>query len=82
MLHGMFVATKMLQSYGELGWIRHPDASSALVVASLQREAKIEKDSSGKARGDATKIRKVEEDVKTISDQIKDLFRNNPTLKK
>ena len=40
MIHGMLCSTQMLQSYMELGWIRHPDVSSALVVAALQMEGK------------------------------------------
>ena len=40
MIYGMLRATQLLESFAELGGIRHPDGSSALVVASLQKEAK------------------------------------------
>ena len=45
MLYGMMRATRMLESYGELGWIRHPDVSSALVVPALQKDGKSLTDS-------------------------------------
>ena len=38
MLFGMMRSAVLLQAYGELGWIRHPDVSLALVVAALQKE--------------------------------------------
>ena len=41
MFYGMMQKTCLLESYGKLGWIRHPDVSSALVIASLQKEGKV-----------------------------------------
>ena len=35
MLYGMLLSSKLLEAFVALGWIRHPDISSALVVASL-----------------------------------------------
>ena len=35
MIHGMLRSTELLEAYAELGWIRHPDVSLALLVASL-----------------------------------------------
>ena len=40
MIYGMLRATQLLEGFAALGWIRHPDVSSALVVASLQKEGK------------------------------------------
>ena len=40
MLFGMTWTTVLLQAYGELACIRHPDVSSALDVAALQKEGK------------------------------------------
>ena len=39
-IYGAMRATALLEGYSDLGWIRHPDVSSALVVASMQREGK------------------------------------------
>ena len=44
MLYGMLFATELLGLFATLGWIRHPDISSALVVASLQKEGGAIKD--------------------------------------
>ena len=33
MLYGMLLSTELLAAFAALGWIRHPDISSALVVA-------------------------------------------------
>ena len=65
MLYGMLRATQLLAGYGDLGWIRHPDVSSALVVASLQKEG--------------TAIHRVEKMVKEAGDEIKSLKKKNPT---
>ena len=40
MIYGMMKASNLLSAYGDLGWICHPDVSSALVVAALQKEGK------------------------------------------
>ena len=50
MLFGMMRSTVLLQAYGELGWIRHPDVSSALVVAALQKEGKAVTEALNKAK--------------------------------
>ncbi len=36
MLYGMLVATKLLNSYVLLGWIRHSDISSSLFISALK----------------------------------------------
>jgi len=43
MIYGMMRATYLMESYTELGWIRHPDVSSALVLASLQRKGRVKR---------------------------------------
>ena len=73
MLHRMILATKLLEAYGELGWIRHPDVSFALVVASLQKEGKSMK--SAIERTEA-KNREIERNTATL----KKLKNNNPDL--
>jgi hypothetical protein len=65
MLYGMLRATQLLSGYGDLGWIRHPDVSSALVVASLQKEG--------------TAIAAVAKSAKEANDRIKTLERKNPS---
>ena len=39
MLYGMLVASELLDAFADLHWIRHPNVSSALVVAALQKDA-------------------------------------------
>ena len=38
MLYGMLASTTLLDAFCDLDWIRHPDVSSALVLAALQRD--------------------------------------------
>ena len=68
MLYGMMRVTRMLESYGELGWIRHPDVSSALVVAALQKDGK------GLSETVAAQVRKVKDpQVASNKNNIADL---------
>ena len=36
----IFRATMVLEAYSDLDWIRHPDMSSALIIALMQLEGK------------------------------------------
>ena len=38
MIYGMLLATQALEGYALLGWIRHPDVSSSLVISALKRD--------------------------------------------
>ena len=40
MIFGIMKATELLDGYGKLEWIRHPDISSAMIIASLQRDGR------------------------------------------
>ena len=82
MIYGMLRASHLLESFAELGWIRHPDVSSALVVASLQREAKgLEEALKGikKDTDQITKNKKAIEEVKSDRTRMANL---NPSWKK
>jgi len=84
MLYGMMRATRLLQTYTEIGWIRHPDVSSALVMAALQRQGaenvvamrdpQVNTNKSGVATNKAgiasnkTKITNLENQVKRLID--------------
>ena len=39
MIYGMLLATQLLEGYALLGWIRHPDVSSSLVISALKKDA-------------------------------------------
>ena len=73
MLHRMMLTTKLLEAYGELGWICHPDISSALVVASLQKDGK-----STKLAIERTDAKNREIERKSVA--LKKLKNNNPEL--
>jgi hypothetical protein len=73
MIFGMMNATVLLEGYGTLGWIRHPDVSSALVVASLQREGK-------KASGKQVDLNK--SNIQKLEERFKKLEDKNPSLNK
>ena len=80
MIHGMLRSTQMLQSYMELGWIRHPDVSSALVVAALQMEGKSVDAALVKDRAKTEQITANKDNVLKIANQIKALKEKNPNL--
>ena len=39
MIYGMLLSTQLLEGYALLGWIRHPDVSSSLVISALKKDA-------------------------------------------
>ena len=39
-LYGMLKASSLLDEFTQLDWVRHPDVSSGLVLAALQKDAK------------------------------------------
>jgi len=80
MLYGMMRSTQMLQGYGELGWIRHPDVSSALVVAALQKEGKAVTDALAKAKAKDPQVATNKSNISALDNKIKELIRKNPTL--
>ena len=80
MIHGMLRSTQMLQSYMELGWIRHPDVSSALVVAALQMEGKAVDAALAKDKVKTDQINNNKDNVLKVTNQIKALKDKNPSL--
>ena len=80
MLYGMMRATQLLQGYGELGWIRHPDVSSALVVAALQKEGKAVSEALGKAKTKDPQVNTNKNNISTLDTKVNDLIRKNPSL--
>ena len=80
MLYGMMRATQLLQGYGELGWIRHPDVSSALVVAALQKEGKAVTEALSKAKIKDPQVTSNKTSITSLDAKLKDLIRKNPTL--
>jgi hypothetical protein len=80
MIHGMLRATQMLQSYMELGWIRHPDVSSALVVAALQMEGKAVEGALKKDKVKSDQINTNKDGMEKLAKQMKALKDKNPNL--
>jgi hypothetical protein len=79
MIFGIMKATDLLDRYSELGWIRHPDVSSALVIASLQRDGKGNKSSADKLGELATAVATNKTAWTDIKEELKQLKRKNPT---
>ena len=80
MLYGMMRSTQMLQAYGELGWIRHPDVSSALVVAALQKEGKAVTEALAKAKAKDPQVATNKSNISSLENRFKELLKKNPTL--
>ena len=69
----MLLSSELLEAFAALGWIRHPGVSSALVVASLQKE--------GGALKEAVKgIKDLSVLVKVNQAVLKNLKKNNTNL--
>ena len=73
----MIRATYLLESYTELGWIRHPNVSSALVVASLRREGRGTSTSTTTAQ--KHDIDKNKEEIGKLSRELTRLKNKNPS---
>ena len=73
----------MLESYGELGWIRHPDVSSALVVAALQKDGKSLSDSiqAQVKRLKDPQVASNKSHIAELKAELKKLKEDNPSLK-
>ena len=80
MLYGMMHATQLLQGYGELRWIRHPDVSSALVVAALQKEGKAVTEALGKVKAKDPQVNTNKNNITSLDTRVNDLIRKNPSL--
>ena len=80
MLCGMLLSTELLAAFAALGWIRHPDISSALVVASLQKEGGAMKDALKNIGELKTQVGKNTTSIKTVDTNWKNLKSRNPNL--
>ena len=72
-LFGVLKAIELLDEFAEMDWIRHPDLSSALVIAALQKDGKqvqeamaLYKKQSGKISSNEVKINKLEQELKGL----------------
>ena len=82
MLYGMLKATVLLEGYVAVQWIRHPDVSSSLVIASLQREGKLMDEAVKKFEEQLKKLDDVDKLSKKNERGLKDLYQKNPNLNK
>ena len=78
MIYGMLLATQLLEAYSEVGWIRHPDVSSALVVASLKREGNVVKAAIAQLGMDKELIHKNKKAIDTLLAEHRNLKAKNP----
>ncbi len=76
---GMMQATCLLEAYGKLGWIRHSDVSSALVIASLQKEGKVIKTAFVKDKEKAVQVNKNKRGWECLERELKKLKEKNPS---
>ena len=74
----MLLSTNLLETYGDLGWIRHPGVSSVLDVASLQREGKNVAEAVGKNKTEKGLISQNTKDIKAVGDKLDRLCQKNP----
>ena len=78
MIYGMLLATQLLEAYSEVGWIRHPDVSSALVVASHKREGNVVKAAIAQLGMDKELIHKNKKAIDTLLAEHRNLKAKNP----
>ena len=79
MVYGMMQVTCLLESYGKLGWICHPDVSSALVIASLQKEGKVIETAMTKGKEKADQVEKNKRGWECLDKELKKLKEKNPS---
>ena len=76
----MLLSTELLAAFAALGWICHPDISSALVVASLQKDGGAMKDALKNIGELKTQVGKNTTSIKTVDTNWKNLKSRNPNL--
>ena len=81
MLFDMMRTTVLLQAYGELGCICHPDVSSALVVAALQKEGNAVINALTKPKTKDPYVATNEMTISTLSTNLNNLMSNNLSWK-
>ena len=72
-LFGVFKAIELLDEFADMAWIRHPDLSSALVIAALQKDGKqvqeamaLLKKQSGDVSSNKVKVNKLEQELRNL----------------
>ena len=72
-LFGMLKSIDLLDAFSKAEWIRHPDLSSALVIAALQKDGKAVQEAMallnkhvGTISSNKTKINKLEQELKDL----------------
>ena len=78
MLFGMVRSTVLLQAYGKLGWIRHPDVLSALVVATLQKEGKAVTEALNRAKIKDLQVTTTKSSISSLTTRVNGLITKNP----
>ena len=81
MLYGMLLATDLLDAFCDLDWIRHPDVSSALVLAALQRDASAVDEAMEVLRKNVPQISNNKSRIGKLETEYNTLKRLNPSLK-
>ena len=78
MLFGMMRSTVLLQAYGKLGWIRHPDVSLALVIAALQKEGKAVTEALNRAKIKDPQVTTNKTSISSLTTKVNGLITKNP----
>ena len=79
MLFGMMRVTVLLQAYGELGWICHPDVLLALVVAALQKEGEAVMEALNRAKIKDPQVITNKSSISSLTTRVNGLITKNPT---
>lgn len=84
MLYGtiMFMSTKLLEAYAELGYIRHMEESSTLIFVSMQKECSCMGDALERFREELGQVTKNKKKVDHCGRVTKHLKEKNPNLNK
>jgi hypothetical protein len=80
-LYGMLLSLDLLDAFSDLDWIRHPDVSSALVVAALQKDGKAVQEALALLAKHVTQINTNKNKTYQLETELKNLKRLNPNLK-
>ena len=77
MIYGMLLACQLLEGYALLGWIRHPDVSSSLVISVLKKDGSQSAQVSKKLEEGLKQVKANEKAIDTMMKDWKKFKANN-----
>ena len=78
-LFGVLKSIELLDAFAEAEWIRHPDLSSALVIAALQKDGKQVQEAMALLTKNVGTIDRNKTRITKVEQKLRDLKAKNPS---